>query len=66
MNLEARREEICDLCPVSNDFTLQLALSRVSGDVAATSPYVWWRAVGIHIVGSCPFMLRSQHQGEKV
>lgn len=38
MNLEARREEICDLCPVSNDFTLQLALSRVSGDVAATSP----------------------------
>ena len=66
MNLEAHREEICDLCLVSNDFTLQLALSRVSGDVAATSPYVWWSAAGIHIIGSCPFMLGSQHQGEKV
>lgn len=66
MNLGARREESCDLCPVSNDFALQLALSRVSGDIAATSPYVWWRVVGIHVLGSCSFMLGSQHQSEKV
>lgn len=38
MNLEACREEICDLCPVSNDFTSQLALSRACGDVAAPRP----------------------------
>lgn len=56
MNLETLREEICELCPVSNDFTLQSALS---GDVAAISPYVWWSTVGIHIIGSCPFMLGS-------
>lgn len=67
MNLGVRSEKkICDLCLASNDFIWQLALGRVPGDVAATLPYVRCSTLGVHIAGSCPFMLDAQHQGEKV
>lgn len=66
-NLGVHREKkICDLCLVSDDFSWHVALGRVPGDVAATLPYVQRSTGRIHIAGSCPFMLGSQHQGEKV
>lgn len=53
MNLEACREEICDLCPVSNDFTSELALSNIWW-CCCPSPYAWWSTVRIHTVGTAP------------